>query len=430
MRWYHIASALVTVIWLVGCTAPFDVVAPPNDERIYSVLYPLYAELCAVSQIKKKPRFGVDTSGGPGGHAVFYLNGVCRDRGAGYPTLVLCTPDALERDQGVGLSVNAHFQNANWVATDGRDFFFQGELTQGERLTPVAYARTQKMAEAKGIYDGVIFYPAVFDDMPAGMDRRDFMYEVSVATDYAIGFGRDRYCARVPVDRAQMVKMVNYLNGINAIYHDGKKKFVWNVVENNCSHLAHNALAAAGIWEEWPTDRFIAISAFDFPVPKNEFVNLMRRTNDIDITDLRTLYRDGAARRSLVENGRLPTKPGGLAEAERMWQDNDIYDTHVNLIFYDDPVFGAYKKHFHEIFVEPRYIDMRSNLKYFAALYGKIKAEKQSDLQDSGLNDATSSVDFLAFTARFYAYIDREIASVNSKINALVKLPSLAGNFR
>ena len=199
---------------------------------------------------------------------------------------------------------------------------------------------------------------------------------------------------------------------------------MWNVVQNNCSHLAHNALAVAGIWDEWPTDRFIAISAFDFPVPKNEFVNLMRRTNDMDIADLTRLDRDDTVRRSLIEDGRLPTGPGGLAEADRMWQGNDIYDTDVNLIFYDDPVFGPYEKHFHEIFTEPRYTDLRANLNYFAALYRKIKAERERNTY------ATASREVIAFAARYYDYIDREIASVDSKIEALDKPPSLAGNLR
>jgi hypothetical protein len=312
MRRYRTASALAILMWLVGCTATFDIAAPPNDEPIYAMLYPFYAELCAVSQIRKKPGFGVDTSGGPGGHAVFYLNGVCRDRDAGYPTLVICAPGTPATEQGVGLSVNAHFQNANWVATEGRDFFFQGDLTPGERLTPAAYSRTLATAEAKGIYDGIVFHDEVFDDMSPGMDRHDFMYEVSVATDYAVAFGRDRYCARVPVTRAQMVKVVDYLNGINAMYRDGKKVFVWNVVQNNCSHLAHNALATAGIWDDWPTDRFIAISAFDFPVPKNEFVNLMWRTNDMDKLALAVGSEAFAnAKRDAIETATVFTSSGG-----------------------------------------------------------------------------------------------------------------------
>lgn len=426
MRRRRIASALAILIWLAGCSAPFDITPPPNDEAAYTLLFPFYAELCAVSQIKKKPGFGVDTSGGPGGHAVFYLNGACRDRDAGYPTLVMCTPGTPEDEQGVGLSVNAHFQNANWVATDGRDFFFQGDLKPGERLTKAAYAQTQATAEAKGIYDGIVFHPEVFDDMPAGMSRHDFMYEVSVATDYAIAFGRDRYCARVPVSRAQMAKMIDYLNGINAIYRDGKTEFVWNVVQNNCSHLAHNALAAAGVWDNWPTDRFIAISAFDFPVPKNEFVNLMRRTNDMDIADPRSLYEDDVARESLRDDGSLPTEPGGLAEAARVWLDNDIYDSDLNLIFYDDPVFGPYKKHFHEIFSEPRYTDLRTNLRYFASLYRQIALEKKRDSQDAGFPTAASRGGYAAFLRRYDSYIERETATVGADLAVLNGSPALA----
>lgn len=422
MRWRRLASAVMAVIWLAGCTAPFNIVAPPNDEPAYSELYPFYAELCAVSQIRKKPGFGVDTSGGPGGHTVFYLNGVCRDRGAGYPTLEMCPPDTPREEQGVGLSVNAHFQNANWVATDGRGFFFHGDLKPGETLTRAAYARTLKTAEAKGIYDGVAFHPEVYEDMPAGMSRHDFRYDVSIATDYAIAFGRDRYCARVPVSRAQMVRMVHYLNGLNAIYRDGKTPFVWNVLQDNCAYLAHNALAVAGIWSEWPTNRPLLIAAFDFPVPKNEFVNLMRRTNDMDISDPGDLYDHIPVRRSLMQFGRLPMEPGALAEARRMWLRNDVYDTDVNLIFYDDPVLGSYRRHFHEIFDQPRYTDIGANLRYFAALYRRIQAREPAELR-RGQSDGPGR---RAFITRFYAYIDQEEALVDSRIAAIEPRPGPA----
>ena len=50
------------------------------------------------------------------------------------------------------------------------------------------------------------------------MPKTDFMYDMSIATDYAIGFGRDRYCARAPLDRAKMAAAVAYLNAVNAPY--------------------------------------------------------------------------------------------------------------------------------------------------------------------------------------------------------------------
>jgi hypothetical protein len=416
----RLACVVAAVLCPIGCTARFDVSPPPDNEAAYSLLYPFYVELCAVSQIKKKPGFGVDTSGGPGGHTVFFLSRVCRDRDAHYPTLVMCAPGTPEDEQGVGLSVNAHFKNANWVATDGRDFFFNGDLKPGERLTRAAYTRTQKTAEAKNIYDGIVFHGEVFDDQPPGMDRHDFMYEVSVATDYAVAFGRDRYCGRVPVTRAQMVKILDYLNGENAPYRNGKE-FVWNVLENNCTHLAHNALAAADVWDDWPTDRFFLISAFDFPVPKNEFVNIMRRTNDMDLTDVAALYADDSVRRSLEKDGDLPTRPGGLAEAVRAIQDNDVYDTDVNLIFYDDPIIGRYRRHFAAIFTDPRYTDLRANLDYFAALYAQAKDELAHAPKPS-------NGDLAAFEARYARYIDRAVADVDTKRQALSRMPSVAAS--
>ena len=257
-------------------------------------------------------------SGGPGGHSVFYLNGVCRVRDAGYPVLALCDdpPDRLA-GRGVGISVNAHYKNANWVATEGRDFFYHGALAPGEGLDRASYDRTQAMAKDKGILDGIVFNQETLQAKPAGMSERDFMYEVSVATDYAIDLARDRYCARVPLGQKKMATIVQWLNALNAPYRAGQRDFHWQVLTNNCAYLAHNALARVGVWADWPTDRPLLIAAFSFPVPKNEFVNLMRRTNDMPIADPDQLYDDDVAHATLVREGWIATGPGALAEATR-----------------------------------------------------------------------------------------------------------------
>jgi len=68
----------------------------------------------------KKPGFGAEiVPGGPGGHSVLYLNGVCRVKDAGYPVVALCESGDPRPGEGVGLSVNAHYSNANWIATEG-----------------------------------------------------------------------------------------------------------------------------------------------------------------------------------------------------------------------------------------------------------------------------------------------------------------------
>ena len=70
----------------------------------------------------------------------------------GLPVLRLCTADEPPAQYGVGISVNSHYRNANWVAVEGRDFLWRGALAPGERLTREAYERTQ----ARGKGDGAV----------------------------------------------------------------------------------------------------------------------------------------------------------------------------------------------------------------------------------------------------------------------------------
>jgi hypothetical protein len=407
---------LVVAAALVGCTGlKVDTHPTAGNEEAYRSLYPYYAEYCAASQLKKKKGLGLDISSGIGGHSVFYLNGVCRDRSAGYPTIKLCDEISPPDEDGVGLSVNAHYKNANWVATSGRDFFYHGTLKPGQRLTREVYEETLATAERMGILDGVLFHDEVFDDQLKGMSRQRFMYEISVATDFALNFGRDRYCARVPLTREKMARVVDYLNGLNAPYQEGAKTFDWDVLTNNCSHVTHNALAAAGLWEVWEMGRFFLVAAFDFPTPKNEFVNLMRRTNDGPLADLDAVFADDAARRALMQGDGLPTEPGSLAEAEAAAAANDFYDTDLALIFYDEPLTGSYETHFRQIFSEPRYTDLRANLAYFRDLYARI-ARQRRPLADAGGAERSA---FAAFYARYYSYIDRASATVNAALASL-----------
>jgi hypothetical protein len=418
-----VVPVLCLAVALAACTDPrFTVAESPSDEKLYTSLFPYYAEFCALSELIKKPSHGTDIpSGGPGGHSVLYLNGVCRVADAGYPTVAMCPAGGSMAGHGVGLSVNEHFQNASWVAVDGRSFFFDGAVAPGAGLSERGYERTRAMARRMGIYDGVVFHRAAFDGKPADMSERDYIYDISVATDYALAFGRDRYCARVPLDRAQMAMIVDYLNGLNEPYRSGSKTFEWDVLRNNCTHMAHNALAAAGLWEEWETDRFILAAAFDFPVPKNEFVNLMLRTNDMPLADPAALYRDRAARAALAGGRRIPTAPGALAQAERAMSPNALFDTDLRLIFYDEPIlFGHYQEHFDRIFSRRRYTDLRENLAYFSSLYASIlaaPADAGSAAPQSGEPDpAAFARDYRRYLAREKATVDRWRAALRRPI--------------
>lgn len=374
----------------------------------YDRFYPYYAELCALSEIRKKPGFGAEFRSGVGGHSLLYLGGVSLDRAGGYPTLKLCDPDASPADHGVGISVNAHYRNANWVAAEGRDFVFRGALGLGEPLTRSSYERTQYRAKAMGVLDGIEFHEDLFRDKPPHMARRDYMYEISIATDYAVSFGRNIYRAKVPLDRPRMARIVDFLNLLNAPFREGKRDYRWSVLNNNCSHVAHNALAQAGIWGPWPTGQFFAIAAFNFPVPKNEFVDLMVQGNDLPIDDSQALYRNPLTRRALLEMDALPTGHGGLATAERAVSENDIYDTEgLRLIFYANRFWSRYHRDFARIFREPRYLDLAANLRHFLTVYREAREK---------LPVARGDGDKARFIARYERYLAREMTRVETHL--------------
>jgi hypothetical protein len=424
---------LAIAVWLAGCSPErFDRPGNGGDEALYSSLYPYYAEFCALSQIKKKPGFGANIRGEPGGHSVFYLNGACRDAGTDYPVLRVCDPADAGRDDGanvsgaqvggVGVSMNAHFSNAKWVAIPDRAFFFGGGLPHDHGLTRADYVQAKATAKQMGIYRAVSFQPWVFDAKPADVSREDWKYEVSIATDYAIDFGRGRFCARVPVNRAQMTRIIDFVNAQNAPYRAGTQIFKWSVFQDNCIHLAHNALAAAGVWPEWPINQPLLFAIFDFPVPKNDFVNLVRRIDDPPDLDLEAIYHDATAVRSMAAFGRLPWQPGTVVESHAPRRPNAVYDLDLAMLFYDEPITGRYQARLDAIFRDPRYFDIEQNLGYFAGLYHGLDAGRQplaTWLRRDEFRDPDARSRFTDFYDRFYAYLDRQSAVIDAKLARL-----------
>lgn len=392
-----LASACVDNHFIVKETQP--------SEALYTSLFPTYVEYCALSEIKKKPNHGVEVlGGGPGGHALLFLSGVCRVQGAGYPTVALCPPDQLKPGVGVGISVNAHFRNANWVATEGRDFFFRGLAEQGEALTDELYWRTQARAREMGILDGIVFHDEVMASKPAGMDPQVFMYEMSVATDYGVALGRDRFCVRVPVTQGELGEVVDRLNAANEPFRTGEKTFEWDVVRNNCAHVIHNVLVPLHLWRHWPTDRFVVISAFDFPVPKNELVSLVRLTNDKRLARPSARYAEDSTQR-------VGAAPGALVESERVLQPNEVYDTDLSSIFYEFPPFPLHQR-FVGFFADERYTDLGANLRWFA--------KRDRDLLQSTYDEATSSSEERARFQQLYRdYLTRQANTVEQWLAAL-----------
>ncbi|CAI9122038.1 hypothetical protein [Brytella acorum] len=420
MRVQRVPILLLALIGtLGGCTPPdFHKPGPLRADAAYDALFPAWAELCAVSQISKIPGYGADIAGGPGGHAVMYLQGACLDPNSSYPVLRACSGD------GTGISMNSHFVNANWVGVPGRTFFYDGILKPDEGLTRAAYQATKAEARRRGLYASIDFQNWAVRDRPAGSSRENWKYEVSIGTDYAVSYGRARYCDRVPLTPGQMRRVIDFLNARNAVYRDGKKTFETNVLQDNCNHLTHNALAAAGLWREWPINQFVLAAAFSFPVPKNEVVNLLDRMERHDPSDLRALYRDPLTRQTLLHDGWLPGGPGVILDSHPAHAPNAVYNTDLSLIFYDDPILGHYHRAFRRYLDDPRYHDLRASLLWYRELYRRIEARKKP-LAWWLRREPT---DFAVFYDAYYAWLTNARKRVETGLTTLDAAPDASAS--
>jgi len=207
-----------------------------------------------------------------------------------------------------------------------------------------------------------------------------------------------------------MQAIIAYLNNLNAPYREGRKIWNWRLFNDNCAHVAHNAFAEAGIWQHWPTGRFNPFAGFRFPVPKNEFVDLVMQTNDLPIADPDRLYKEATARHALLTGGRLPTAPGALVIAEPAIRPNEVYEIdRLRLIFYDNPFWGPYRPRLKRILREPRYRDLRANLDYFRSLYAAASQRQSTSLQgERGI-----------FQARYSLYIAGEMQRLEQLSSSL-----------
>jgi hypothetical protein len=396
--------------WLTGC-AMVDFTRPGTPQAPLATLDTYFAEFCAVSQILQKPGSAATIRGDIGGHSVFFLHGACRAGPQGQTRIQLCDDPGAEPADGVGLSMNAHFASTKWVATPGRDFFLNGNLPEGAPLTRAGHAAVMAEAKRLRLYEGVTFHPEFFANMPPGISREDWVQEISVATDYGISLGRGRFCAKVPVNRAQMAAMVQFLNDENAPYRDRGETFRWNLFKDNCIHLAHNALAAAGLWREWPTNRPFLVSVLDFPVPRNEFVNLMQRVGDAGLLDPYEIHADPALRRALLAFNQLPIQAGALMASRPPQTPNEVYETDLKLIFYDAEFIGPYQGWFDAIQADATQHDPRRNLVWATAQQRLALARRQPLawwLAQPGIPDRDR---FATTYHRFYALLEHEVAA-------------------
>jgi len=414
-----IAAALLVLVLgplSAGCTIRTMEPGRPDvlPEGQYEQTYPYFAAICAVSRIKAT--FAAE--GGVPGHAVMYLNGVCKDDSAAYPRLRMCDPAAVERgdpEAGVGISVNKTFKNVNWMAVPDAQMFFDGGLTYGELLNEQRGLQTLDEAYKAGIWDGIEIHEAFH---PAPGDSQGELYLVaseSLGTDFALRFGRHVFCSAMPMPRDRLERVVDFLNGLNDEYATGEADYNWSGYADNCSHTLHNALAAAEVWLETPVQVTKLRQFFNLSIPSNEMINLAKRANTYELENFDAIFADGQMRRALLNHGWLPTRHGALVFYRGIHQPNELYDPEGKILIHEAPLLRPLSRNIDAIFADPRYTRIEDNLRYYKQRYEAILARRPEDWESAAASGAKYSI----ARKRYYERIMELLDDVDAKLRDL-----------
>jgi len=419
-----VLAALLCLIVTAAC-APAKRVAigTRRPEPVYEQLYPHYIEVCAVSQIRPIAA----KKGGSAGHAVMYLKGVCRDEGSPFPALELCDDDSIDfsdPESGMGISVNRMFKNVNWVGIAGKRLFYHGNLSDDQRLTREHFEATFRQAVNLGIFRGVEFHDRFLESKPDELTTEEFIASRSMGTDYALKFGRSIFCARLPVTKAMLGEIVEFLNELNREYATGEADYDWSGYHDNCSHVIRNALASAGIWKSKSVNTTKVRQFFHLAIPANEFANLAILANEYPLEDFSRLYEDEVKRESLIERGWLPTRHGALLKIIGVHEDNDLYDTRFKIFVLQAPLLKHKSRRVRRMLSERRYLDIETNLLHFKVKYEEILRERPADFDISSEEGTfpTGEEAFGDVAQRYYEYIEEQLEDVEEKLRKLSEL--------
>jgi hypothetical protein len=321
-----------------------------------------------------------------------------------------------------------------WVAIPGSDQFFRGGLAREQTLDEDAYEAAIRKATTAGWFEGIRIKDAVMRRRPSVMSEDEFTVRSSIGTDFALNFARTAYSARLPMSRERIGKVIAHLNGVNESAQ--KIGYTWNMYTNNCSHVVHNALAAAGIWDpkvargpgaiDVARDVVSVAKALalrqmsDFSFPANNFVRVYEAGNERPIDGAVAAFRNHDVRRTM-QDGWITTAPGALVATY------PIHDASRNRLFAPgrDPFLfsvpllwdkaGTYKMLTRS--TPSIATDLTANLRQYRTRYAETLAGRRSlDDELALLGIGEDETLFRTFYGQFYAYIADQLKQTDAHL--------------
>jgi hypothetical protein len=383
---------------------------------VYKKLYPLYTEVCALSQ---KAKHGSQREK-PWGHIVMFIRGACRDSKADYPRLYVCPPeDSIDSPaSGVMVSVNSLTSNVNWIATESERFAFFGNLSENEGLTVAQFEKTIQRALDQKIFFGVsIHRDQIKPGSPPEMPLEEVLVRTAVDIDTAVAFGRDVVCARLPMNLPTIQQFVDHLNFVNEQYALKRRApYQWNAIYNNCAHLVHNSLADLGIWKYKETDQNIIGQVTNLAFPANEMIDLMELANLTDLAEPVKIFRNLGLRKALTDLNWLPMRHGVLSRSISHLQPNELYDGNLQRFIFDFPLSSKNSDLFERFTKDRLFTDPQKNLIHFRGKY--LSALNQLQDEKVFLKSLTQKEKqfFPSFFRTYKNYLRMQLDDVEKKL--------------
>ena len=330
--------------------------------------------------------------------------------------------------------MNQILSNVNWVAIPGRDQFFRGGLRPEQTLDDTSYEAAVGTATRSGWFAGVKIKDKVMRQRPAAMPTTEFIVRNSIGTDFALNFARTAYCARLPLSREATGKVIAYLNGANERALDGG--YTWNAYTDNCSHVTHNALAAAGVWDAKQTRRpgvtsvvkdilsvakAVALQRMsDFSFPANNFVRAFEAGNERPIDAAAAAFKDHDVTRTL-NDGWISTGPGALIVTYPMHAAtrNQVFAAGRDPFLFSVPRVWDKEDKFKVLTrnASPSLTDLGANLSHFRDRFAQILTRRQDVSEElTSIDGEDNEQAFRLFYERFYEFIEKQLLRTNTLI--------------
>jgi hypothetical protein len=391
----------------------------------YDSIFPYYSVQCSFSRARETDGHSTSFMG----HTVLYIKGACRDKSVPYPKLKLCDPgtDLTKETSGVALSVEKIVSNSQYVPTDGVDFLLNGSSLPDEPLTIDSVKNTISAVVASGSLNGLKIHDKALRKKPANVSVAEYLAWTGVGTDFAVSFGRDSTCARIPMTQSQIQAEVNYVNETNEPYVTGAEEFSWSAVGDNCAHFTHDVLAAGGIRTEIPRSNNLGRVIYNFvslhwEIPTNDVLKDLEFANDLtQIRSAEEVFNDHDEREVFNKLGTLPRLGATIEEIPMHLVDNDMYKANSPGTFlFELPVVDNRGRKFDALEKDPVYINIADNLErtltHLQGVHAQAKAEALSIPQEARPSDLAE------FSTRYNAWVDQSIVDIQAKLAKIAQL--------